>query len=108
MSARDICTHWREHPLLEWNDSWPPNEHSDCRRRASEWPKSLPWVAAMRDGEKHTKSARIAVALAEDTSHTEQDQLVRNGTRLICTCGDPRLPPAQDLSWGILVSPCQF
>ncbi|RDX47719.1 hypothetical protein OH76DRAFT_709659 [Lentinus brumalis] len=58
----------------------------------------------MRDGEKHTKSAMIAVALAEDTSHTEQDQLVRNGTRLICTCGDPRLPPAQDLSWGILIS----
>ncbi len=103
MSARDICTHWREHPLLKWSDSWPPNEHSDCRRRASEWPKNLPWVAAMRDGEKHTKNAMIAVGLAEYTSHTELDQLVRDG-RLICTCGDPRLPPAQDSSWGILVS----
>ncbi|RPD67497.1 hypothetical protein L226DRAFT_566197 [Lentinus tigrinus ALCF2SS1-7] len=104
LSAQDICTHWRmEHPHLKWNDNWPPNEHSDRRRRPSDRPKKLPWVSARWQGEKAAKEALKALDVEEDTSHAELDELVRSG-QLVCACGDPRLPPAHESSWGILLS----
>ncbi|RPD67471.1 hypothetical protein L226DRAFT_136938 [Lentinus tigrinus ALCF2SS1-7] len=105
LSAQDICTHWRtEHPHLKWNDSWPPNEPKSrsTGQPLPGWLK-LPWVSAMWLGEKAAKDALKALDVEEGASHAELDGLVRSG-RLVCACGDPRLPPAHESSWGILLS----
>ena len=108
LSARDICTHWRtEHPLLKWNDNWPPNEKLDYRRGPEHQPKKLPWVSAVHQAARHAEEALAALGLAGDVSYAEMDRLVREG-RLVCACADPSLSPAHESSWGILVSTAVF
>ncbi|KAI0737835.1 hypothetical protein C8Q80DRAFT_306188 [Daedaleopsis nitida] len=110
-SAAGICAHWREtHPLVKWTAGPPPVE-SVAFRTANWWRRRTdpsPRVMAMRRGILNLASDAVkALGLPEDTTYAEMDELVRTRS-LVCLCGDPTLPAADESSWAELVDHIWF
>lgn len=92
--------HWRvRHPMLEWG--------------AKDYVGPVSWGYIRSTGELHIgtgmdgKLVLEAAGLPHDTPMDVLTELVRSG-RLYCSCGDPDLPPPEQLDWPIFVSITPF
>ncbi|EIW52704.1 uncharacterized protein TRAVEDRAFT_53145 [Trametes versicolor FP-101664 SS1] len=92
--------HWRvQHPMLEWGAQdysvAPPGPVSwGYIQSAGEFP-----IGTGMDG----KVVLEAAGLPHDTPMEVLTELVRSG-RLYCSCGDPTLPPPEQLDWPTFIA----
>ncbi|KAI0350299.1 hypothetical protein OH77DRAFT_1087407 [Trametes cingulata] len=97
----DIHGHWRKaHPDAS---IWVPEEDAPSGHRPSKGIKLGPW----REGQELVPRILAAAGFGRESeeeterktpSVAELEELLKSG-RLFCACGDPALPPPEELSW---------
>ncbi|KAI1789113.1 hypothetical protein LXA43DRAFT_1022571, partial [Ganoderma leucocontextum] len=90
---------------------WPEIHGHWCERHPEEsfWGRKLlglpgerPKARLWKDGREVARAILDEIGLKTGTERARMDRLVRTG-RLYCACGDPALPPPEDLTWAKLV-----